>query len=42
MKQLLIVLSLLVASAAPAIAEGIPNPPPGAFGRLRQVLGRLA
>jgi hypothetical protein len=33
MKQLLIVLSLLVASAAPAIAEGIPNPPPGAFGR---------
>lgn len=32
MKQFLIVLSLLVASAAPAAAEGIPNPPPGAFG----------
>ncbi len=33
MKQFLIVLSLLVASAAPAVAEGFPNPPPGAFGR---------
>jgi hypothetical protein len=33
MKQLLIVLSLIMASAAPAVAEGIPNPPPGAFGR---------
>jgi len=33
MKQLLIVLSLLAASAAPAIADEIPNPPPGAFGR---------
>lgn len=33
MKQLLIVFSFLVASAAPAIADEIPNPPPGAFGR---------
>jgi hypothetical protein len=26
MKQLLIILTLVVASAAPAMAEGIPNP----------------
>jgi hypothetical protein len=33
MRKILIALALIAASAAPAVAEGFPNPPPGAFSR---------